>query len=137
MEAGYPDVEGLVTHLDDKPMPTESTILSEDPYLFRYLQFSELPQDQIKETSWLDNDKDGNHTHQDVLDALWDRKFSVVLLTDAIHPDKNQQYRNILQQRGYTQSYIEPYQLSNVMTTNQTGQISLYQRQSDHAGLDE
>ena len=129
MEDGYPDVENLVSHLEDSPMAADSTILSEDPYLFRYLQFNETPQSQIKETSWLDNDEDGKHTHQDVLDALWDRKFSVVLLTDAIHPSKNQQYRHILQQRGYSQSYIEPYQLSSVMTTHLTGRISLYHRQ--------
>lgn len=127
MESGYPSMQGLLTHLQKNRLPGSSKILSEDPYLFRYLAFDEMPQEQISETNWLDNNKDGVHSHQDVLDALWDRKFNTVLLTDTIHPDKNSEYRSILLQRGYITHYEESYELSSVMTTNKTGILTLYQ----------
>lgn len=136
MESGYPNVQGLVSHIQKQSLQGHTSILSEDPYLFRYFAFGEISQDQIRETSWLDNDKDGVHSHQDVLDALWDRKFNTVLLTDAIHPDKNIEYRKILSQRGYVQHYEESYELSTVMTTNKTGNITLYRLSAQTANSD-
>lgn len=136
IESGYPNVQGLLGHMEQHKLQSSSQILSEDPYFFRYLAFDELPQNQIRETSWLDNDQDGVYSHQDVIDALWDRKFNTVLLTDAIHPDKNLEYRKILSQRGYIQQYEEAYELSTVMTTNQSGKVTLYQLPAQSAKSD-
>ncbi len=126
MESGYPNVQGLLNHIQHQSLKKTSDILSEDPYLFRYIGFNTMPQHQIRETSWLDNNKDGVHSHQDVKDALWDRKFNIVLLNDAIHPEKNIEYREILSQRGYVKQYEEPYIISSVMTTHTNGKVTLY-----------
>ncbi len=123
-QRGYPDVSELLAHLDSKEV--KGTVLSEDPYLFRYLKFDVLPQEDIRETTWLDNDQDGQYTLQDVQDAVWDRKFNYVLLTDAIHPEHNMTLREILSQRGYELEYNSEYSLSSVMTTHTRGHISLY-----------
>ena len=126
-ENGYPDMNGLLEHLQNSPT-TQGRILSEDPYLFRYKAFGEIAQEEIKETTWLDNDNDGTYTLQDVNDAVWDRKFELILLTDAIHPESNNTLREILSQRGYELEYSQPYQLSPVMTSHTSGEISLYRR---------
>ena len=126
-ENGYPDMQGLLSHLA-LHQTTADSILSEDPYLFRYLKFGEMSQDTIKETTWLDNDTDGRHSLQDVNDAVWDRKFEYILLTDAIHPEHNEILRDILTQRGYDLEYSQPYKLSPIMSAHTTGEISLYKR---------
>ncbi|MEM7257869.1 MAG: phospholipid carrier-dependent glycosyltransferase [Pseudomonadota bacterium] len=134
-EQGYPDVTQLLEHIDSNSVA--GTVLSEDPYLFRYLMFEQTDQQNIRETTWLDNDQDGQYTAQDVKDAIWDRKFDFVLLTDAIHPQHNETLRDILAQRGYDLVFNNEYSLSAVMTTHTQGQISLYQRQQTFAATDE
>lgn len=123
-ERGYPDVTALLRHIDR--IDIHGTIISEDPYLFRYKGFEKLSQKDISETTWYDNDLNGTHTPQDVKDAVWDQKFDYVLLTDAIHPERNGELRQIMEQRGYSLQFNEPYALSDVMTKNTTGHISLY-----------
>lgn len=135
-ENGYPDMQGMLDHLESATMATGS-ILSEDPYLFRYKEFEAMSQQDIKETTWLDNDSDGNYTLQDVNDAAWDRKFEYILLTDAIHPEHNKTLRNILSQRGYELEYSQPYSLSPVMTAHTDGKISLYKRGEQIATIDQ
>jgi hypothetical protein len=135
-ENGYPDMQGLLSHLAQNQQAADS-ILSEDPYLFRYLKFGEMSQETIKETTWLDNDADGVHTLQDVNDAAWDRKFEYILLTDAIHPEHNKTLRDILTQRGYDLEYSHPYRLSPVMTAHTIGEISLYKRGEQMATIEQ
>ena len=135
-ERGYPDMTGLLNHWQTAKS-VDGRILSEDPYLFRYKSFGEIAQEDIKETTWLDNDNDGNYSLQDVNDAVWDRKFDVILLTDAIHPENNITLREILSQRGYTLEYVEEYALSPVMTTHTSGTISLYRRADQLVNLDQ
>ncbi len=123
-QRGYPDVTHLLAQVSIEKM--NGRILSEDPYLFRYLKYGELAQAQIRETTWLDNDLDGDHTVDDVKDAIWDRKFDHVLLTDAIHPALNTTLRNIMQLRGYQLQFQQNYLLSPIMTAHTRGTISLY-----------
>jgi len=129
----YPDTTDLARVITGKPPGLNATVLSEDPYIFRYLSSPEYPQSNIKETTWLDNDFDGIRSLKDVKDALWDRKFELVLLTDQVHPTENQLFRKILSQRGYVAIYNKSYRLSNVMTKNIQGQLTLFERQ---AGLE-
>lgn len=63
-----------------------------------------------------------------IKDAIWDRKFDYVLLTDSIHPEENLILRDILLQRDYSLKFNEAYFLSSVMTKNITGNISFYAR---------
>ena len=106
----------------------KDSILSEDPYLFRYLGESIIPQSQIKESGWLDNNLDGKHEHQDVIDAVWDMKFEYVFLNDQIHAELNKKLRNILGTKKYKLIVDEAYENSNVMSRQIKGRISLYQR---------
>lgn len=128
LESGFPNVQSLLQYLKDNPIASDATVLSEDPYLFRYLQFDKNAQHQLKETTWLDNNNDGIHSHDDVVNALSSRSFDLVLLTDAIHPAYNRKYRPIIRENGYQPVYTEPYQLTPVMSGNQTGTLTLYRR---------
>lgn len=127
MEVAYANVTPIIQQTG-KGLKPQDTILSEDPYLFRYLVAEALPQTQIKESGWLDNNLDGKHEHQDVIDAVWDQKFSYVFLNDQLHPELNKQLRKILNIKKYTPLVDESYQISDVMTRQVKGRISLYQR---------
>ena len=127
IEVAYADVTPVINQTQ-KALTSEDTILSEDPYLFRYLGQSLIQQSQIKETGWLDNNLDGKHEHQDVIDAVWDKKFSYVFLNDQLHFELNKKLRGILKQRGYKSLIDIPYQLSDVMSRQTKGSLSLYQR---------
>ncbi len=155
-ESGFPDMSGLLhkqhlltangnvtvngsTQLQSEPLQdghwngSDITVLSEDPYLFRYLLYGKVPQQNLSETGWLDNDDDGHHSLDDVKDALWDRKFSVVLLNDQVHPERNAEFRKILAIRGYQLILDQPYQLTNLLSSNTTGRLSLYQLGGDRS----
>ena len=99
---GYPDSRELSQRIS-QILNSQPSALSEDPYIFRYLAVDQnrILQENFKETTWLDNNADGKHTMQDVKDALWDRKYDVVLLTDQIHPALNDEYRKILELKDY------------------------------------
>lgn len=126
-EVAYADVSPVVEAMDNK-LHAEVTILSEDPYLFRYLGFGKMPQSHIKESKWLDNNRDGLYEKKDVVEALWDRKFSYVYLNDQLHPKLNKSIRKILTMRGYTAVLVENYQTSEVMSRQNKGSFGLYQR---------
>lgn len=98
-----------------KALDEEITILSEDPYLFRYFVGQSVPQNHIKESNWLDNNRDGRYESKDVVDAIWDMKFSYVYLNDQLHPSLNKKLRKILKMRGYQELITQSYQLSSVM----------------------
>jgi hypothetical protein len=126
-EVAYADVSPVIKAIDHK-LNVETTILSEDPYLFRYLGFWKMPQSHIKESKWLDNNRDGLYEKKDVVEALWDRKFSYVYLNDRLHPNLNKTIRKILTMRGYTAVLVESYQTSEVMSRQKKGSFGLYQR---------
>lgn len=129
LRTGYPDVRDMLSVA--RPILGESTtILSEDPYLFRYIQFGNTDQRTISETGWLDYDRDGSYGTEDVELALKAQHFELVFLNDQIDPESNQRFRDLLAQENYRVLYSEPYLLSSAMTNNRSGHISLYQRQT-------
>lgn len=138
MEQAYPNVAEIVPTLsaalktDDDGART--TILSEDPYLFRYLAFDTLPQRQIRSPNWIDNNFDGTYETRDVIDALWDRKFTYVFLNDQLHPKKNEKLRKVMKMRGYQQVFSAPYHTSNIMSHHTRGALTLY-RSSESARI--
>ena len=127
LEQAYPDVTSVVEYAEKK-LDANDTILSEDPYLFRYLGATSIPQAQIKESGWLDNNQDGKHEHQDVIDAVWDRKFAFVFLNDQLHPELNKKLRRILKSRSYDLVISKEYGTSDVMSQHTKGFLSLYKR---------
>jgi len=128
LSRGLPDLsEPMKFWKNNRHLSKESgQILSEDPYLFRYAALPGYPQSFIKETTFLDNDLDGSFTSRDVRDAIWDRKFGWVLLTDQIHPKDNILYRRLLQLRDYQPVVRYPYALSSLLTGNRNGMVELY-----------
>ena len=126
METAYPDAS-VVAAIAEK-LGEGDSVLSENPYLFRYFGRGRLPQSQIKESNWLDNDRDGKHESQDVIDAIWDRKFRYVYLNDQLHPALNVKLRKTLQQRGYKVVITQPYTSSAAMGYVQRGSLVLYRR---------
>lgn len=127
METAYADVSPVLEKVDGQ-LTRQSTILSEDPYLFRYLGVDSVPQEQIKESGWLDNDLDGKHETKDVIEAVWDSKFSYVYLNDQLHPSLNVKLRKLLALKKYQQVWSETYEISDVMSRKTKGTMSLYKR---------
>lgn len=126
MQNSYPDVQP-VTPIAERIMAHES-VLSEDPYLFRYLLHDRLDQQQISETTWLDNNRDGIHEHRDVQQAVWDRKFNYVFLNDQQHASGNKRLREMMVQRGYIALLKQPYELETMSGDRRTGIITLHAR---------
>lgn len=128
MQNGYLDSLEMLSKVSDI-VNAETTILSEDPYVFRYQLFNDIPQSQINESGWFDYNEDGVFEAEDVQRALVGRHFELVLLNDQIHPHENSRYRELLDRKGYTLVHSVPYSLSNIMTNNRKGTVSLYHRE--------
>jgi len=126
MKNSYPDVQSVLPFTNH--IQAKDTILSEDPYLFRYLLYDKVSQSQINETAWLDNNLDGIYEHRDVQQAIWGQKFSYVFLNDQQHAKDNERLRNMLQYRGYVTLLNKTYQLETLSGAKRTGQISLHAR---------
>ena len=127
METAYADVSSVLQQVDGE-LNHQSTILSEDPYLFRYLGVDTIPQVQIKESGWLDNNRDGKHEPKDVIEAIWDSKFSYVYLNDQLHPSLNVKLRKMLALKKYQALWSEDYEISDVMSRKTKGTMSLFRR---------
>lgn len=125
MEQGYPDVRPVVEALTAQPL-ANATIASEDPYVMRYAAFGKLSQNHIKELGWMDNNMDGKFEKKDVVEALWDKKFTYVFLTNLIQPQTNHDLRGVMQSRGYQQVLAIPWQTSEVMSRQKNGVLELY-----------
>jgi hypothetical protein len=128
MERGYPDMRLVAKEFETIPVDENTTVASEDPYLLRYILFDKLPQSHIKELYWMDNNRDGNYTLQDTLDALWDRKFSYVVLCDLLRPKENEKVREILNLRDYEEVLTIPWEISREMGYSPSGTTRLYKR---------
>ena len=133
MRSSYPDVQALIPLANQ--MREQESVLSEDPYLFRYLLNSKVDQSQIKETTWLDNNRDGIHEFKDIQQAVWDRKFSYVFLNDQQHAKGNKKLRTMLNQRGYVTLLNQPYQLNTMSGSQRSGVLSLHARSDSLVAL--
>ena len=126
MHQGYPDVRPVIDAMAAQPLDANTTIASEDPYLMRYAAFDKIPQNHIKELAWMDNNMDGKSEKKDVVEALWDRKFTYVFLSNLIQPKANQDLRGVMKSRGYEKVLEIPWQTSQIMSRQDKGMLELY-----------
>jgi len=133
MRTSYPDVQAFVPFAQH--IQAKESVLSEDPYLFRYLLQDKVSQTQINETTWLDNNRDGLHEHRDVQHAVWDRKFDYVFLNDQQHATGNATLRDMMQLRGYATLLYQPYKLTTMSGTERVGVMSLHARTHNSMSL--
>lgn len=126
MRSSYPDI-GHIGRIESQVLPTDK-VLSENPYLFRYILFDSISQSQISETTLLDNNLDGKFQQLDVQDAVWDRKFDFVYLNDQSHQTFNTILRKILFMRNYELIYENRYQLETMSGERRYGTISLHRK---------
>jgi len=124
MQSSYPDVSGINSIASN--INTSDNVLSEDPYLFRYLLIDVLAQENISETSWLDNNRDGKFERRDVRQAIWDRKFDYVFLNDQQHQEFNVVLRKMLALRNYELVFENQYRLETMSGTSRYGVTSMY-----------
>ncbi len=129
VQTAYPNTD-TVTHLVRKSMTAEMTILSEDAYLFRYACFPTIPTKNLEEMTWFDNNHDGKHEAQDVIDAVWDGKFEYVYLNGLILRELGDELRRGVLQRHYDCILTIPFTNSTVMSPINTGSLSLYRRRA-------
>lgn len=127
MHRAYPNTEGVI-HVLQAEITPESTILSEDAYLFRYAFFPKIPTKNIEEMTWFDNNLDGKREAQDVKDAVWEGKFEYVYLNGLILRELGDELKNGIIQNRYEQIFAQPYHNSTVMNPVHTGVLSLYRR---------
>lgn len=128
MKNSYPDVKDMLPHAQG--MTETDSILSEDPYLFRYLLYTKVHQNQISESNWLDNNLDGLFEHSDVKHAIWDEKYEYVFLTDQLHPHLNTELRRMLDLQNYKLLLSKPYSIHSMSGHNRPGTLTLHQRRS-------
>jgi len=64
MEHAYPDNRPVLDWLRPR-VDAQTTILSEDPYLFRFAFFPTIPNSLMFEVTWFDNNLDGRAEAQD------------------------------------------------------------------------
>ena len=128
MEHAYPDVRPVMAWFAQQNLPPDTTIASEDPYSLRYAVFDHLSQAHIQELGWMDNNRDGKSEKKDVVEALWDNKFTYVFLNNLIHTSLNKDIRGLLAARGYEKVMVIPWHTTQVMSTSDQGELELYKR---------
>ena len=74
----------------------------------------------------MDNNMDGKSEKKDVVEALWDRKFTYVFLSNLIQPKANQDLRGVMKSRGYEKVLEIPWQTSQIMSRQDKGVLELY-----------
>jgi len=129
MRTSFPEMVAIESFA--KTIEPDKSVLSEDPYLFRYSLIENKKQSLIAETSWLDNNLDGLHEQRDVKQAVWDHKFDYVFLNDQIHKALNTSLRDMLSQRNYTVIIDQRYELQTMSGKSRSGRLSLYAKNPD------
>ncbi|MCU0427401.1 MAG: glycosyltransferase family 39 protein [Candidatus Kapabacteria bacterium] len=125
----YPNTDAM-TRFVRKNLTPQTTILSEDAYLFRYACFPAIPTKNLEEMTWFDNNLDGKREAQDVIDAVWEGKFEYVYLNGLILRELGEQLQTGVLRRKYDLVMQIPYTNSAVMNPINTGFLSLYRRRS-------
>lgn len=129
VHTAYPNTDA-VTHLVRSTMTAETTILSEDAYLFRYACFPTIPAKNLEEMTWFDNNMDGKREAQDVIDAVWEGKFEYVYLNGLILRELGDELKRGVLKRRYDCILSIPFTNSTVMNPVNTGSLSLYRRRT-------
>ncbi len=127
MENGYPDSRPAIRMVASLVKPG-MRVLSEDPYLLRRALYPALPLTAFSETAWLDNDLDAQFHDQDVIDAVWDAKFDLIVLDGQVTPALTAELRKGVLPRNYDIVADFPYRHSSVITKIDRGSITVYQR---------
>lgn len=133
MERAFPDFRALLAAIAPDLKP-ETSIMSEEAYLFRYAFAGSSRGEHFYEMTWFDNDKDGQHTPQDVIDAVWDGKADYVMTYGQITPKLAHKLREGVLPHSYHKVYVQPYQLSGVMSRITAGTIELWKRNGPYQG---
>lgn len=133
MERAYPDPRPTLAALPADTLG-EFTLLSEDPYFFRYSLMNKTTSDRLYESTWFDNDQDGKRTSKDVVDAVWDGKFQYVFLDGRVTPRLTGKLRERVLHRNYDRVYAQPYTVSDVMSDATQGVVELYRRRGPYMG---
>ncbi len=127
MENAYPDSHQAMTVLS-KYIQKNDTILAEDPYLIRNELKGIVNPYAVSEAAWYDNDGDGVYSSKDVVDGVWDGKFTFLYLDGRITPVTTEKLRKYIVQHHYQLIYHKDYTTSKVMFYKDTGSIEIYRR---------
>ncbi len=133
MQRAYPDSSSVVAYLLPN-VKADTTILSEDPYLFRYQFLSTKPHNGIYEMTWFDNDADRTHEARDVISAVWDGKFDYVYLNGLVASNLSELLRTAVLSHSYDKILEIPFSTSPVMSTITTGSLTLYKSRVPYSG---
>jgi hypothetical protein len=133
MEKSFVNFDRLVQYLRPRLGPT-TTIISEEGYVFRYYFAGSTFGKHFHEFSWFDNNGDGDHTEQDVVDAVWDGKPDYVMVYGQLTPNLSQKLREAILPNQYHKVFEEPYSLSAIMTTTKRGTVELWKRNGAYKG---
>jgi hypothetical protein len=133
MEQAFPDLRRTLAQLPADTMGS-FTLLSEDPYFFRYALMAKTTNDRLYEDTWFDNDKDGKRTSKDVIDAVYDGKFQYIFLDGRVTPRLTKSLRGWALRRNYELVYQQPYVVSDVMSDVTGGVLELYRRRGPYKG---
>lgn len=135
MEKAYPNTESII-RTTESLIDNNTTILSENPYLFRHAFYSRLPLKHFFDTGGLDNDFDGVADSHGILEAVWDGKIDLIYLNGLFTPELD----SILKKSGALNSKYDlilelPYQTSSVMNAYHTqGTLELYRVKKRYSG---
>lgn len=125
-EHGWPNTQSLLGYLN---FNREDVILSEDPYLFRYHYYKDLTLDNIYDTTWVDFDKDGHFSDNDVYTAVEAQHFTYVYLDRMTKPKLTNRLMAGPLRKYYTRIYFrENLHLSHVVNAVPDPILALYVR---------
>ncbi|MEM1181691.1 MAG: phospholipid carrier-dependent glycosyltransferase [Acidobacteriota bacterium] len=125
MEQSFPDVRAMAEVLR-RHVDAETRILSEDPYLPRYLFADVVAAEQISETTWYDHDGDGRYSAADVAAALAAGGFDVVVLTGVTSPELHDLLATGLLEARYRKVFSEAFATSSVMGRRRFGHLEIH-----------
>ncbi len=133
MEHGFVDLRPLLAELGPRMGPT-TTVISEEGYALRYAFAGATTGRGLYEMTWFDNNGDGDHTSQDVIDAIWDGKPDYVVVYGQVMPELAHKLREGVLTHQYRKVFDQPYKLSDVMTRIRTGRVELWKRNGTYKG---
>lgn len=127
LQRGFPNTDAVSRHVL-AALRRDHVLLSEDPYLFRYLA-EHRPPESIVELSYFDPDGDGVSSDEELLEATRAGRFDVVFLNDQVKPElADRLRREVLRAPWFERSYSEPYRITRAMSSLDRGTLEVYRR---------
>lgn len=115
MELAFPDNRPVVAAASTL-VDTQSLILSENPYLFRYHLHPRLALENFEDI--------GDAT----FDGIHRGRYDLVYLDGTLDPERNRGLRSALLSSGYERVISHEYRVSTVLTDRSAGLMELYRR---------